>query len=284
MTRRACLADWLVENPEEARAIRAMASRREMVDGPEDEETRRALLAPLQVLHLLLPVAAVFEVEADLWAELIQTEAPIGPLPRLPYRALMLLLPNGAGPVVATDRGAPAPHDDVLLVEDDTDGWGLAFTAGAGVTATVSPMYEVTAGGDELRAAVIRGVVNLVALLVDRQLVTTLRPAGPALGPRKAKLLARRGLTRRASTLLSLTSPSSVRAALDVDGAPAWQVRPHVRRGHWRRQHVLDAGERQVLERVERDGRPPLLVVRQWVRPCVVGKGEPQRRDYRVIL
>lgn len=265
----------------------------------------------------------VFVVDPDLWSELVQTDPP-DDVPRLPYPTMLVLLPQGAGPELRpldAPHDTWSMSDMLLLDTEHLSAWlpgtlgghrgcrtqdcGTAHSSRPGdwrvlelsgshggtpplsaCMHTVSVLVdENDAQASESLAALHqrRGLRNLIALIVDRQLVRREQPDGPVLGNRKAALLARRGLSRRGYTLLSLTAPSQIRDA-SGDGAPLWQVRPHIRRGHWRRQHVLDAGEREVLERREREGKLPMLTVRQWVRPCVVGKGEVANREYKVTL
>lgn len=123
------------------------------------------------------------------------------------------------------------------------------------------------------------GVVNLIALLVDK-ILHTRTYVSAASGHRRL----RPHQTRRAATYLSLTAPSPLRRRDNARARPGEStITPHIRRGHWRRQWVLDAGEREVLEQRERAGKT-LLAVRQWIRPCIVGKGEVANREYKVTL
>lgn len=328
LTRRRCLADDLLDARRDFREhLRADIIRDCGLD-PKKSSPGAIADALGETASILWKLAhdptplPVFVVDPDLWAELVQTDPPED-VPRLPYPAMLVLLPHGVGPEL---RPFDAPYDthsmsDMLLLDTEHlatwlpgtlgghrgcagEDWGDAHTppvgdwrvlelsgshGGTPKLVACAHTISVLADGHEAEpkslAAVHqrRGLRNLIALLVDRQLVRSERPDGPALGQRKATLLARRGRSRRGYTWLSLTAPSRVRAE-STDDAPLWQVRAHIRRGHWRRQHVLDAGEREVLERRERAGKPPLLVVRQWVRPCVVGKGEVAQREYKVTL
>ncbi len=123
------------------------------------------------------------------------------------------------------------------------------------------------------------GIVNLIALLVDRILHARSYVSATS-GHRRL----RAHQTRRAATYLSLTAPSPLRRQAAERTRPgASTVTPHIRRGHWRRQWVLDAGEREVLEQRERAGKT-LLAVRLWIRPCIVGRGEAAPREYKVTL
>lgn len=228
----------------------------------------------------IIPVLCVeaggptFAVDRDLWGELLQTDPPRGPLPRLPFEAVCLCLPEDMAPM--SDHGVSLPDILIVSMPEMHGVWSMVALRGDDprtVLGTDVQMLGPETAGDAMAA-----IRSLFALMEDDQLALVRVPDGPKLGPSKAKVLIRRGRTRRGCTHISLTATHRA-GGREVGTVVGASPRPHIRRGHWCHYWVLDPGERTSLAR-----KGHLHKIRRWIRPCVVGRGEPKRREYEVTL
>jgi hypothetical protein len=140
------------------------------------------------------------------------------------------------------------------------------------------PMESGAAVGDWWERH-LTGLRNIFALMADRAITEQPINGGHArsITPSERVKAAHRSYTR-----LSLTEP--IRRRVDESPEPTGRhVVAHIRRGHWRRYWVRDPEGRVTLAK-KAGKHGDLHEVRQWVRPCKVGDGEPRRREYVVGL
>lgn len=218
-----------------------------------------------------------FAVDDDLWTELGRSDpAPGAFLPPLDSGAVYA----GGQCMVFARLGYGAPPDALLIVFWEARGlW---------IENTICGVWSIPIGKERPRSTwpdklapvdpLLVALHNLFALMADRGVSQTPVNGGheKPVKPGERVKAARRPFTR-----LSLTEPMRRRSA---PATPTGRhLSAHIRRGHWKRYWVRDPNGRTVLSK--KDGKHgDLHEVRQWVRPCRVGEGDPARRQYEVTL
>lgn len=294
------LADRLV--PTRLSASARHDAMQKLLEGPE--VTGFKLIYSLAMAE---PYRSVWRLDDEAWEAVWNTEPPWemvkDRLPRIPFPAILIVLPQGIDiPVTVSQMPTPIRVTSVLLVEeipgvrwrwlglnDPYDPKLIAFSQ-AWFDVSNGPTREQIASyaesGDD---AILRFLLNLFLALEHRALEGgNVKPDLPMAGHKRAK--AERSLQRqhRSSspyTVIRLSPPVAAVAAIGrsvekegekIDGRPR-----HLVRGHWNSYWVLDPegapvyGEKQRTTREGETMEGKLYRVGKWIFPYWTGEGGP---------
>jgi hypothetical protein len=234
---------------------------------------------------------AALVIGSDLWRELGRSAPAPSPVNAPTSSGVVYVEGAGLGVFWATiGHGAAVPSEHEgrpvcvcrPLDHPDPMGWMREIAASGGMDSAgvccMLPQHGPAPVDPAWDASVI-ALWNLFALMADRAITEQPVNGGHARVVRSGEKVK---AAHRSYTRLSLTEP--IRRRTDEDGEPTGRhVVAHIRRGHWRRYWVRDPEGRVTL--AKKPGKHgDLHEVRQWVRPCKVGDGEPRRREYVVGL
>lgn len=132
-----------------------------------------------------------------------------------------------------------------------------------------------------------RLAINLLIALQGGYLgMKKMTPLSDKKSPGKRKILERKGICDHTVISLSAKAKTAQKAsaAAEKEEGSTRAVRPHIRRGHWRKTWVLDPKDDAVVSKQEREDKAPLHAVLRWIPPTQVGKGDPAPKTVRVKL